>query len=277
MDSVFVKIRGPRKKPFFKLISDHTLYTVAAPDLAHCVPYSPDHNLDEDSWFKIDHFSQREFCLEFLKNEFDSKDLDDLKKDKFCKISYIFSTQGDNFYFQKVSPSLFLSKKIIAFGEVAKVEQSDSRLLVNHLPDAIYAKEFDTLIFKSLATISSIFEGIDELYREATKEEVIEFLSESFITLNQGYCTDSVSKPNRKRVSLAMITLQLMSVEDRGAMLAYINDYCYEKLPFDAATAKFVISKDEELKLLLYGVEQRFYTTPFGQEKRLANSIQAIG
>ncbi|EAO7712372.1 ATP F0F1 synthase synthase, partial [Salmonella enterica] len=28
-----------------------------------------------------------------------------------------------------------------------------------------------------------------------------------------------------------------------------------------------------ELKYLLYGIEQRFYTTRFGNEKRLANSI----
>ena len=30
------------------------------------------------------------------------------------------------------------------------------------------------------------------------------------------------------------------------------------------------------LVYLLYGIEQRFYTTPFGKEKRLANSVQPI-
>lgn len=36
-------------------------------------------------------------------------------------------------------------------------------------------------------------------------------------------------------------------------------------------------SNDEELKFLLYGIEQRFYTTILGDEKRLANSIQTLG
>jgi hypothetical protein len=43
------------------------------------------------------------------------------------------------------------------------------------------------------------------------------------------------------------------------------------------AEKHFLSSSDDELKFLLYGIEQRFYTTMFGQEKRLANSIQTIG
>ena len=41
---------------------------------------------------------------------------------------------------------------------------------------------------------------------------------------------------------------------------------------------KILIIEDDllirnELKMLLYGIEQRFYTTPVGGEKRLANSV----
>ncbi|EFA5442641.1 ATP F0F1 synthase synthase, partial [Escherichia coli] len=51
---------------------------------------------------------------------------------------------------------------------------------------------------------------------------------------------------------------------------------CSEKLKFDDGTGCFEISCDEELKLLLYGIEERYYTTRFGNEKRLANSIQKL-
>jgi hypothetical protein len=74
-----------------------------------------------------------------------------------------------------------------------------------------------------------------------------------------------------------MATLEKMSAQDRAGMLSYINAYCKEHLKLDEKTKKFQISKDGELKLLLYGIEQRFYTTPFGKEKRLANSVQAMG
>lgn len=276
MDHVFARIKALRKKPFFKLISDYTLFENIEVDTDFCIAYSPDHNLDEDSWFKVDSFSQKPFCIDILKEELDSKDWDDLEKAQFSKISYIFSLQGNDLYFQKISPGLFIRKKTICFGEVAQIEENEGRIVINSQPDAIYIKNSDTLIFRNLATISGIFKGIDTLFKEATNEEVKDFLGESFISLAGSYGIDSVSKPNRKRIALAMTTLAGMSEQDRANMLSYINDYCQEKLILDTDTEKFSISKDNELKLLLYGVEQRFYTTPFGKEKRLANSVQAV-
>ncbi|HDY85564.1 hypothetical protein LCGC14_0470980 [marine sediment metagenome] len=277
MDQILAKIKGLRKKPYFKLVSDQALFDVVAVDLNSCVPYDPDHNLDEDAWFKIEQFSKKNFCIDLLKQNFDSKDFDDLNKEQFSKIAYIFSVQDDNFYFQKITPSLFIKRKTLIFGETVKLEKNQNRLVVNALPDAVYFKVTDTLIFRNLATISSIFKGIDELYKEATSAEVKLFLDESFIKLGKDYDVNNVSKPNRKRIGLAMATLAAMSVVDKTKMLSYIDGYCEKKLRFEQQNNKFEISNDEELKLLLYGIEQRFYTTPFGHEKRLANSVQKLG
>lgn len=276
MDHVLAKVKGLRKKPYLKLISDNTLYTPITVDLAHCIPYSSDHNLDEDAWFKIENFSQQGYCIDLVKGNFDSKDYDNLTKDQFSKIAYLFAIQNDDFYFQKITPSLFLKRKMIGFGEVAKIEESQNRVVVNTEPDAVYFKNNDVLIFKNLAAISSIFTGIDELYKEATNQEVQTFLDEPFIALAKDYGLDHVSKPNRKRIALAMATLATMSDDDKTHMLGYIDEYCDKKLSFDAENSKFEVSTDDELKLLLYGIEQRFYTTPFGKEKRLANSVIAL-
>lgn len=259
------------------MVSEQSLFDPVTVDLTACVPYNPDHNLDEDSWFKIEGFSNQAFCIDFLKKEFDSKDYHDLAKANFSKIAYLFAVQGDDFYFQKITPSLFVKRKTLVFGETAELEKSQMRLVINALPDAVYFKAADTLIFKSLATISSIFKGIDELYKEATKEEVEEFLEESFIKLSNDYSVEKVSKPNRKRIGLAMKTLEGMSVDDKTNMLEYIDGYCEQKLKFDQQNQKFEISTDEDLKLLVYGIEQRFYTTPFGKEKRCANSVTTMG
>ena len=278
MDQILARVKGLRKLPYFKLISEQSLFDAVVVDLNACIPYNPDHNLDEDSWFKIEAFSQKTFCIGLLKKDFDSKDYHDLAKDDFSKITYLFSVQGDDFYFQKITPSLFVKRKTLVFGETAELEKSQTRLVINALPDAVYFKAADTLIFKNLATISSIFKGIDELYKEATKEEVEQFLDKSFIELSNDYNVETVSKPNRKRIGLAMATLEAMSDDDKTNMLDYIDGYCGEqKLRFDKENQKFEISNDDELKLLLYGIEQRFYTTPFGDEKRLANSVTAMG
>lgn len=276
MDSVLTKVKGRGKKNVFKLLSDETLFEELLVTDDACVEYAPDHNLDEDSWFKIDNFSQQPYCLDILKVDFDSKDYDDLPKAKFKDIAQLYAIQGNNFYFQKITPSLFVTKKMIAFGEAAELESTEKRLVVNQVADAVYYKAQDKLVFKSLATISSIFKGIDELYKEATKEEVEKFLEEDFIELSDGYDTSKVSKPNRKRIALAMDTLAALPVEEREQMYSYIHSYCEQKLTFDKENSKFEINSDDELKYLLYGIEQRFYTTPLGHEKRLANSVQTM-
>ena len=128
----------------------------------------------------------------------------------------------------------------------------------------------------SISCISSIFKGIDELFKEATNEEVVKFLSESFISLKNDFAVKSVSKPNRKRIALAMESLNNMSHQERCDILTYIDGYCKDKLVFNSTNSQFEISKDDELKYLLYGIHQRFYTAPFGGQKRLANSVQVI-
>ncbi|HGS4462791.1 TPA: ATP F0F1 synthase synthase [Vibrio metschnikovii] len=277
MDHILAHIKTRAKKRIFKLVSDQSLFDTVKVDLEACVPYNPDHNLDEDSWFKIEGFSNQAFCIDLLKKVYDSKDYDDLTKENFSKIAYLFAVQGEDFYFQKITPSLFVKRKTLVFGEAAELEKSQTRLVINTLPDAVYYKAADTLIFKNLATISSIFVGIDELYKEATKEEVEQFLEEPFIETSNGYSVDKVSKPNRKRIGLAMKTLENMSPDDKTNMLEYIDGYCEQKLKFDKQNQKFEISTDEDLKLLVYGIEQRFYTTPFGKEKRCANSVTTMG
>ncbi|HHF2578303.1 TPA: ATP F0F1 synthase synthase, partial [Haemophilus influenzae] len=144
---------------------------------------------------------------------------------------------------------------------------------INNIPDAVYFKDKDVLIFRNIATISSVFRGIDQLYREATNEDVDNFLSNNFINKDGSFSTENVSKPNRKRIAMVIDTLSKLDNDSKNKILNYINEYCGDNLNFNKETQKFNISTDNELKILLYGIEQRFYTTPIGNEKRLANSI----
>lgn len=65
---------------------------------------------------------------------------------------------------------------MIELGDRAKIESGKNRLVVNQTPDAVYLAAKDTLIFKSLSAISSMFNGIDTLYKEATEQDVEQFL-----------------------------------------------------------------------------------------------------
>ena len=274
MNQLMARVKG-RKKPFFyKLLSDTEIYCFDVSSIS-LVEYSSDHLLDEDSWFKVDNFSKQEFFLDFLGKQFVSSEYNSIPKSKYKDIVYLCSIQNEDYFFQKVTPSSYVTKTFLALGDELVIEDKVDRVVINYFPDAIYLKKEDRLIFRNLATISSIFKGIDMLYKEATQEEVQQFIDLDFIKVSNDYDAQKVGKQNRKRIALALATFTAMSNADKDTIFDYVQEYC-ANLKFDKSAKNFEISSEEDMKFLLYGIEQRFYTTVCGKEKRLANSIQKL-
>ena len=69
---------------------------------------------------------------------------------------------------------------------------------------------------------------------------------------------------------MAQKTLNELNDDEKRGIFNYIGEYCPGLI---ASENSFEIGSEEELKLLLYGIEQRFYTTIVGNEKRIANSV----
>lgn len=278
MNHVFARLTRQRKN-LFNVLSNNQLFKDINFDDIDVIAYTPDHNLDEDSWFKIEKFSEQDYFPEFLKDDLYSKYFQNISKEDYKKIKLLISSQNGDLYFQKVIPSFILKNKgFLSFGESVEFQQYENMITINELPNAIYFSDKNILIFKDLSTISSIFKGIDELYREATDEEVTKFLEQDFFLLANGFLADKVSKPNRKRIALATQSFNEMSEQERKDILEYIQEYCDDEitLKYDWEAKKFCIENDTQLKYLIYGIEQRFFQTLVGKEKRVANSIIPI-
>ena len=72
------------------------------------------------------------------------------------------------------------------------------------------------LYFRRLESITGIFRGIDQLYKEATDEETTQFLSSGFIQLKDEYSASKVKTANRKRIALAQKTLADLDDDSRN-------------------------------------------------------------
>lgn len=267
-----IKLRGNGPK-YKKMISGGTLFIL--PDhLETYIQYSADHNLDEDSWFGIEQFSIKDFCLDFLKNTFNSAEYDMLNTIDVDKLDFLCAYQNNNeYYFQNVTKAQLINKKMLHLGDSFRYEENSKTIVINTIPDAIYLKEHDILYFKRLSSISSIFKGIDILYREATQEETINFLQSDFVKLEENFSEEKVGKANRHRIAMALDTINRFEEEQKGTVKDYIKNYCPH---LEYENNAFKIKSDEELKNLLYGIEQRYYTTLIGAERRCANSIVMI-
>lgn len=273
MNQVYVKIRlrGKANKYRKLLSTDENLYCSPDELIESSCPYTPGATLETGEWFKISEFSEKNFSIEITQKDYETVDYDSLQKAEYSQVDYLFAKIDDNLFFQNISKSKLVKKKgILGFGEGYRYERETAILFINEYPDAIYIPAEDALYFQRLEPIASIFGGISELYREATEHEVEEFLQNDFIDLTDGFESSKVKVANRKRIAMAMDTLSKMHDDDKKQIFAYICDYCPDIV---TPEQKFKVGSEENLKMVLFGIEQRFYTTLVGGEKRIANSV----
>lgn len=274
MSHLIAKTKGSRGA-YIKIISDKVVFEL--PDnLDNAREYQASYILEDDEWYAINRFSAKSFCIPLLQEAFNTTNYAQINRDQFFSLEYLCYFQntdrGDIYFFQKLSQSKVIRKNLICFSDEPDFISNRPIIVIEYLPHAIYIKSNDTLYFRNLSTIASIFTGIDSLYREATNEETESFLANDFIQPGESYSAATVKNANRKRIAMAMDTLSRFSSVDKRNICTYIRDYCTD-LSFDEETGKFSISSEDELKKLLFGIEQRYYTTLLGSEKRLANSV----
>lgn len=275
MNYVCVKLKQRESDKYRKMLSmDENIFPEFEPKSISTSPYTAGASLQDGEWFFVRAAKTQGYRIDLLTESYTTVDFEELRWGDFGKIDYLFVLEDRFIFFQNISKSkLVKQKRIIHFGDSFKYQSECEELVIRDLPDAIYDKITDTLYFRKLESITTIFKGIDELYREATKEEVNSFLESDFISLKGDYSSSKVKKANRKRIALAIKTISKLSDNDRNHIFSYIGDYCPD---LKANDNSFEIGSENELKMLLYGIEQRFYTTPIGDEKRIANSIIAL-
>lgn len=273
MNHVIARIKG-RDNVFEKLYSGESIFEL--PDgLDAAVEYSPETILEDDEWYKLDRFSSTAYVIDELTHDFNTTNYAEANRVKTESIEYIISVQDNTYFFQRILKHSLMMKKRITLGDTVRLDPGEKSIVINSLPDAIYVKDTDTLYFRKLSIISPIFKGIDELYREATEEETEEFLKNDFVELEEGYGVKNIKKSNRKRIAMAMETLESFSKRDKQKILKYTHEY-YPALKYEEEKNVFSIGNEEEMKYLLWGIEQRYYTTPVTRERRVANSVMQL-
>lgn len=256
------------------LSSNEVIFPVFDPETVATFPYTPGATLQDDDWFCITNAKDKKYSIDLFSETITTVDLKSLTRAEFDKIDYLFVLDDRFIFFQNVSKTKLVSqKRIIQFGESFTYKTDCAEIVIKSLPDAIYDKNNDILYFRRLESIVSIFKGIDMLYHEATQEEIDTFLANEFIRLKDDYSSNKVKTANRKRIALAVKTLSELNESDRKNIFKYIGEYCPG---LKVANNAFEIGSEDDLKMLLYGIEQRFYTTLVGGEKRLANSIVTL-
>lgn len=248
-----------------------SLYSENNNDMQH-VPYDCRYKLEDGEWFMINQFSEKDYgnIVNRIEN---TTNFNQLAKKEYRKIVHLIFIDNGLFYFEKITTGKVLRKKVLNFSDEPVLEKSPKVITLNNKPDAIYDKQKDEIYFKNLSTIKDIFNGIEELYKEATDEETEEFVTMSCVSLSGEFTIADIKPANRKRITMTWQNYQNWSKVLKNEFIQYARKY---RPSINYVDDKFVVSNEKELKEVLYAMDERYYTTELQEEKRLANSVQTI-
>ncbi len=271
MNYLLAKLKG-RSEQIWKVASEECPF-YNTPDISTNHEYDPHHTLDAGEWHKLTDFSTRGFVCPVVDSPLNTAEYEQLAKSDYSKVDYLVAAQGSLRLFQRITATHIIRKPWLSISDAPRLHK-DEPIITLGFPNAIYDADEDVLYFMKLDSIKVIFNGIDTLYRAATQDEVVSFLGNEFIALGDGYSADKVKTNNRKRIASASDKLARMTDDQRDMLITYTKDYCGEMITY--ADEAFVIGSEEQLKLVLYGIEERYYTTVATHEERFDNSVKRM-
>lgn len=272
MNYLLAKLKGRDEKVW--KVSDEEQACYELPDLSQTHDFDPSYKLDENEWYKIQNFSTTDFTNELIGQTLNTTNYDQLEKKDFTNLLYLCCMQENYRIFQKITPSQILKKRWLSISDSPFIHRNEPIVVLSNSLDAIYDTKSDILFFKKLSRINQIFEGIESLYREATQNEVTNFLNQDFIAVSDDYKPESVGAQNRKRIALAMDQFNQLSDDKKKSLIAYSERHLQGKVLFE--NGKFNVSSEEQLKNVLYALGERFYDAEISGERRLANSVKKL-
>lgn len=243
--------------------------------------YASTHNLrrDENEWFYIENFRASIFNTAIAKvggteikieelfvrlielNDFESRD--------YSRIKWLITKQGEDYYFQKVTPSSRIQNKtVLYFWEgTPEIRKMNNSIEVHRdRPDIVYDAAADKLIFKDLSKAKVMFPMLEELYREATEGEVKAFFSlRTDLSMPTSF---DIGIRNRKSIARLLVKITGLSDEAKTMLATYMTDHLDKAGLQTGDDGRIIISTSTQLKGYLDLLDERFITSEIYEEDR---------
>lgn len=241
------------------------------------VLYDPN-NTDRNQWFRVESFDQKEGFLEILDCSFDVADLETLSNEEFNSqsIDFIAYFHNRKYFIQKFTKGNYVKKKGFSWrGEAVEYFEDEGLVLLSPEPNCIYDTQTKNVYFKDITKAYSVFGALKLDYRAATDAETRQMLGFDLIKAID-FSVENVGVSNRKRITSILAKYQNYDRAKKNTLHQYIREKVGNNLEFDENDGKFVIKNDTDLKLLLYGIQQRFYQPPLEEEVQVATSTTGL-
>lgn len=229
MDYLFVKTKG-RTGTFRKVLSDETIYP-DIPVFDNVRPYNDEIKLREGQWFELPDFNTKAYAPQLVTEAFNAAGWSQIGRADYEKIDYLVSVQQDGnlLAFQNVTTSLIYKRQSwLSLDEQPSLLNKDHLLVIHKEADAYYKRDSNKLYFKRLSAITNIFSGINELYNEATDNEVQNALNLDLLNVSPDFTKEKVKTANRRKIREAMDMYNNYTPQQKMQLPTYLQKYCQD-------------------------------------------------
>lgn len=242
-------------------------------NLDEAIAYDPN-NTDSEQWFYVDAYNKERGFLQLLDSDFDVAELESISKGQFEEycMEFIAYYHNHRYYIQKFTKGNYLRRKWFAWnGDAVEYCVQDGLVFVNPMPHCIYDNHEHRMYFKDISKAYSVFDNLKLDYKIATDKETTQMLQSDIIQAVD-FDTSKVGVSNRKKITSVLSKYNNYPQDKKETLKKYIRGKVGGKLLYDEDSGKFVVNNDAQLRLLLYGLQQRLYKQPLEAEIQVATA-----
>lgn len=245
-------------------------------DLSDSMGYDPHNNMTHQ-WFRIADLSETEYFNDLFRTPIETGELTTINVEQLDDIKFFAYYADNKFYIQRMLTGCYIKKASFwSLGDSIQFANDNKMVTINPIPDGVYDLNTDTLYFQELNRLYRIFSNIKSEYVQGTNDSIHDFLSNDMINLEEDYTVDKVSLSNRKRIAEVARAYDAYTDIQKDELKRYISQYSNGDLEYNERDKKFNIRNDTELRLLLFGMQMRFYKQPLSEEVQVATSTTSI-
>jgi len=243
------------------------------------IEFEAEKRIENDEWFYIImNDEHREMITPYTNCSQNTADINTVLANDYLNIETIFRIDTENeeqkIIFQKITNSNRIkSKTFLSFGDHPEVIEQGRSIDFSNRIDAYFDGK-NKIYFRNFSTIRSLFNGIEEYYKEATDDEVQKIIQNEMLQ----YAKDvNVGIRNRKRIAaiLADENIKLNDSDFQNKIKQYANKY--QEIPLTTnEDGKYIINNDKDLGTFLALVSGRYYTSEITGEKMEAKETTKL-
>lgn len=235
--------RGELRIIFNGETADEQFGFLRVPNIENSVNFFDAQTAEVDEWLLVQ--NANELAAEYLEIPNETVTYASLGKRDLGDIQVIIKYSDEGIVWQKITPSKILTNERVLLVDTDRpvVNERENSVSVSGKVDAFYDCGTQSLYFKKMSTVNSIFPNLAQFYRSATDEEREEFLGAGFVS------AENIARFGERTMKMiaAVLDDEMIDLSDSNVkqnVLEIAQQYA------DTARATVTFNEEEDMFLL---------------------------